>query len=1735
MTVFRDSRSEIDELLAAERERQAADLRVSNLSPEDARVLVADVVDYARTYPDLDAGVAYELASNGVRASDPLARDVAYESSEDQALRQQVPSGAISHIDSLIAHQDQRSAIKPYEDLLRIANSAYDEDDFAAQEAHLDQISRLPRSYAEQILASHRDGEFENDGQVILAVGDALADEYGNDWRNVLVQMSAEEQKTRDKALLQAHLADPSAATDAVRQAATDAQPQGGLRGFVGSITRPTIAALSAGPQYVTNRFRQSVGDAVGGLQTASSQATFGGSTGLTQGSSIMNPTGLTPASQGSVRSAGGLANAATDALSLAAPGGIGARAGLTALPDVIEVANSREITPGIAEAAAATDLAVFAEDPSSAGDGLLLSEDLIRERQRRESALAPTFENGELITFGRAFAAGAGFDLDSRGYNTLSGAVDFWVALGGPGEAGAEGAVALARGGRTLPGVRAIPGIGKFDPLIEAGGLPSKRSNYVLRPTAEQWLDSWRGRSIGDALSKMDSTDDVMRAFNGKISVYTAREIAETSSGTGVLDILKSEIGISVRSTPTLGASSVPGFRATLRGSTTATARFTQQSRLLSRLTDDLPQVEDLDVYNLDETYRWASSHLANASVPRAEAKAILDDLSATTYSERLPFILNRIANPIFESTFESAVKRNMNSILGKSKLKAAENFGSPEDLARVQAEMTEAAAERAQRLTRHFSERVEGLMLYHIDQAGMPGANPLATITDDGLASIASPHLIVEQLHSKLPVPGVSDLRELRRINAPLYDLLSRPLLREASALATGSRSILEAATMVWKPLALLRAAYVMRVVGEEQLRIAAAGGDSIVNNPMGWFAWVMSRGKRSLDMNGENIRETTEFMATRLGSGRKINPADVFKHAKEKQIARSQVYARVARGEVGFDKAWGGELSQLSTDPLAKFVADAGGVTDDVVDDALEQFSKELESVANRSTGSSFQRGWSTDQRAATREYLSSIDQRIRAKTGENAELREAIARGKIVRGESEIKLAGDVESALVANEDFVRILSEEFTGFSPDQVKGVRTVSASQDFASQFGDAKALASTFLDVMGGAIIEKPTSFLSRSPAFLQSYWEFAGNNAALLRRADAPKLRRMLDAKATDPSRLDGARDFLTRIGLDPDRAINAKVNDIASQAAGTLTLKEFDLLAKGHAMDATNDLLFNLTTRQQWADSARIIAPFATAWAEVVTRWGGIISRNPNIPRRVQQMSTVMKEDDLAETLDQWGAQTISGEGLIYTDDFGQEVVVVPWIRNEQPMSIPLSQLSVGASFLPGLGPAAAIPLNWLMPDAWKRKEAGPLGEVGELLFPFGEPSDDVFDPSAMVAEFVPSWVRYALRAGTGNEPGDFATQEDVDSYNGRVIAAGQWLLANDREGKYDVSNPDGWLDLMQDAKGEVRDIGLWQAISAYFGPGPARPNFFVEDADGNVQLNVDDPNSGTFISTITMANLYRTQREIALEAGFDGDEAEQIAFARTFEITNASNIRAATIGRSRSLIPGGVPLTESAFRWLQDNPDAPDRADLTWGYFAPQDDEDFYYPLYLEEINLGDRERLSFDQWAQSGQDALADAIYRDAADAVEERFPDGAPDEAKVILSDLRTDLRTRFPGWQEGIVATRGGATGAALELGRVTAEGGMFADHEFAPAIREVVNLREQTVDYLKANGISEAEVPFASSQASQPYRQWYAEKLDEFSEQYPEINHIIDEVFRREIRAGLYVDAEREESGD
>jgi len=147
------------------------------------------------------------------------------------------------------------------------------------------------------------------------------------------------------------------------------------------------------------------------------------------------------------------------------------------------------------------------------------------------------------------------------------------------------------------------------------------------------------------------------------------------------------------------------------------------------------------------------------------------------------------------------------------------------------------------------------------------------------------------------------------------------------------------------LWKPSVLLRPAWVLRVVGEEQLRMWAADLDNVFAHPISAFAWVIGRkpqrSRQFLQEERKLLRD--DYLADTFGLGR--GETDIFDEslelAMEHQQALSQSHAGIlfgldprrargfkviGKGEKGFYNAWTSELLQLHSDELASRIADA-----------------------------------------------------------------------------------------------------------------------------------------------------------------------------------------------------------------------------------------------------------------------------------------------------------------------------------------------------------------------------------------------------------------------------------------------------------------------------------------------------------------------------------------------------------------------------------------------------------------------------------------------------------------------------------------------------------------------------------------------------------------------------------------------------------------------------------------
>ena len=144
------------------------------------------------------------------------------------------------------------------------------------------------------------------------------------------------------------------------------------------------------------------------------------------------------------------------------------------------------------------------------------------------------------------------------------------------------------------------------------------------------------------------------------------------------------------------------------------------------------------------------------------------------------------------------------------------------------------------ARRLTTIWRDDAMTNRAYNITALGENAWFPGVKIRGENIA-LPTPHLLVEGLNSTVPLP---DFRAIRRVTAS-KTFRWMIMNEDTSDLRLPLRAVERLSNEIWKPMQLLRIAWPMRVLGEQQFRLAAAGYDSPMQHPISYLAAVVSEG--------------------------------------------------------------------------------------------------------------------------------------------------------------------------------------------------------------------------------------------------------------------------------------------------------------------------------------------------------------------------------------------------------------------------------------------------------------------------------------------------------------------------------------------------------------------------------------------------------------------------------------------------------------------------------------------------------------------------------------------------------------------------------------------------------------------------------------------------------------------------------------------------------------------------
>jgi hypothetical protein len=1019
------------------------------------------------------------------------------------------------------------------------------------------------------------------------------------------------------------------------------------------------------------------------------------------------------------------------------------------------------------------------------------------------------------------------------------------------------------------------------------------------------------------------------------------------------------------------------------------------------------------------------------------------------------------------------------------------------------------------AQRMTKIYRDTIDEFRAYFIDATGR-NVEVLGSkvVTIDGNQEVTqNVHLLSELIDSKVPVPGGA--RELKRATS----FMARTWDIEIGGVRVVENS---AETMdwilgnVWKPFQLItRFAYPVRVLAEEQVRMAAVGMDSLFTHPWAYLQWATGR-RGGADIEGalfntgrggrlDMIQEMTDFKSAmaRGAAGWAGLPGDIL----------TGRFNRVTRNDPNFYRGAATELQQMAAEPIMQRVAGGlgkgdlesiGRNADELMEDGAkvrdmdlikewfwdgggQKFRMQLAEVKGKEIlGES-----SSAARRAADEYIDSYLERINIKTGQNPELVNAIGNGGYLRGVNLLRV-GD-------NRKTFKLLEDEFDDVLPHMVK-VEEIQAGRINVWD----RAVTSLFSSMM-----TRPTNYLSRSPFFRQAYNE---------------EIERLMGF-ATRQVQTDAV--IYARDVAKLDRADQLRMTRIMAAGEGTrlTSWEELDTLAKGTALTRTRETLYDLAKRNQFFDAMRFVFPFGDAWKEIVTSWSKILQENPGNLRRFQQgIQGALGPGFGGLASDAFGTGTLPGQGFIYTDPQTEELMFnYPGSELASGLLLgninPLKAAAGGVAGLAASGPAGIMPgINAAVAQqpvteqvAFTGRVAGlnlfaatilpgmgpgvqwPMAALGDItgvelpealhdvVFPYGEPD---LEAGLIEEGLLPAWMQKLWTALIGDP-------ETIRLYGNTVGDVARALV---RSGQYTNDTKENQQELMDAAIARAKSLWLIRAIAQSTLPTGPSVSWSLADIKGNL------------VPVTIMATEFHN-----LMDQYDGDSTKAATeWLRTYPMEALLALQ----GKSKEVLYR--PLDES-YEWIRANPDL----EKTWpkviGFFAPDPREgQFNYDGYIRTFEMRTRQVLEPREQLLLSNDFLGTLAYEQAKTTMAGR----QDDEATQYLAKVKDELMQRFHGYNQNIAIEPTPTTEELIHDLALAAKDPRLAETPAAIAINIYESKRAEVQALIDNNPDKFESTGYTRSKETLYLRDYLRLVALGLRTKYPEFAHAWERAYQREF---------------
>lgn len=956
------------------------------------------------------------------------------------------------------------------------------------------------------------------------------------------------------------------------------------------------------------------------------------------------------------------------------------------------------------------------------------------------------------------------------------------------------------------------------------------------------------------------------------------------------------------------------------------------------------------------------------------------------------------------------------------------------------------------ARRLSSFFQDTLESDRQYFQDEMG--NAPHMPSLTNDGEAvPITGPHIPSEMLNRAIPLPNP---RELRKAASNWQRLRASGLIADhevtsgamsgLTSTGRGLHTLLDFMTEnVFKVGALAKAGLPVKVISEEQVRSATAGLDSAFRHPLSYIAHVVGRkGNEDIFSVPFDQFEHGKFAEAMSGSQSFRGPA--IGDGIDKIYAKHWVDYKPQDAE--FARAWGDELSHLHIDsvanPVAKAMHEGKGL--DAVKDSFWDGTLATERQRVVDGG-----GWRANlaDRQWSDAYIDSVASRIQTTTANHPELLDAVANG------------GEMRRNMRLSKRFVTNLQDlADQGIAPESIKGRLAITAKNATGNR---VLAGYNRGVDKMFTYLMAKPTNYLSRSPAFKQFYWQRVAETFPLLTE-DAQKAA----LEAAQSSKI--------------DKGLIAKMASTSNR--GVATLDDLDMVAKAHALDSTKKLLYDVSQRSNFMDSARIVLPFGEAWKEVLSVWAKMAVDQPQVARRAQQIIQGARGAHLPGTP--------ADRGFFYTDpNDGNEYFTFPFSEaiTKQFTGLPFEQrglvsgLNLVGQGLPGVGPALQIPLASLIPDKpqWDA--------VREAISPYGTPHDlTAFAPRWAQRFQTADWLSGVPGIGTALKPtAGFVAPRTPDQKRIFENSMKQVIGYLVTTGAYDTTKPEDMARLVIDAKNKAVGLYTLRGLSQFV--APTAPSYVPKVAAKDGKLYE------LWRMAKDYSDLYKKDPQTA-DQEFIGKYGQKAFLANT--------------SMSKALVYQ-PPTTKQQARWSAENNKFVTAYPQVAGFFGPTSG-DFDYNAYLRALDSGKRETLSPRDWLDAANHRLAASIYAGKRQMVGDHPSKGQQDWLRQWKQSLIKD----YPGYDpEGSHGKNISPGKAMIQLQQAAADPAMKTS-PFAQAVTKYFDIRTQALDAAKKAGFTTLASP-----SLEPLRAWLREWGTELGAKSPQFQAAWDQLLYKEVQ--------------